>query len=132
VHRLTQKTDVIVYKITIENSVEERILELQEKKRQLANQAIEGGAKANASKLGMKELLQLFRRDAEYALPTSTAETYTVGAKPSLLRGPLPGSENVSGLSSREGSVVVTGERRATPPISQPAKKENQIYGRRW
>ena len=130
-HRLTQKTDVIVYKITIENSVEERILELQEKKRELANQAIEGGAKAKVGKLGMKELLQLFRRDAEYALPTS-AEAYTVGTKPSVLRGLLPGSGIASGQSSRESSVVVTGERRATPPISRPTKKEDQIYGRRW
>src|SRR5947207_3257118 len=88
VHRLTQKTDVVVYKITIENSVEQRILELQDKKRELANQAIEGGAKANASKLGMKELLQLFRRDAEYMHPTSSAGSYSIAAKPSVLRGP--------------------------------------------
>ncbi|RAL67120.1 hypothetical protein DID88_007899 [Monilinia fructigena] len=43
VHRLTQKIDVIVYKITIKDTVEERILLLQEKKRELANQTIEGG-----------------------------------------------------------------------------------------
>jgi hypothetical protein len=132
VHRLTQKTDVIVYKITVENSVEERILELQEKKRELANQTIEGGAKKNAGKLGMKELLQLFRRDAEYALPTSSADNYTVSAKPSVLRGPTSGSRINSAGSSREGSVIVTGERRATPPFSKPPKKEDQIYGRRW
>ncbi|KXJ89785.1 P-loop containing nucleoside triphosphate hydrolase protein, partial [Microdochium bolleyi] len=32
VHRLTQKVDVIVYKLTVEDTVEERILELQDKK----------------------------------------------------------------------------------------------------
>ena len=132
VHRLTQTTDVIVYKITVENSVEQRILELQEKKRELANQAIEGGAKANASKLGMKELLQLFRRDAEYTTPTSSAETYTVGAKPSVLRGPMSTSAVNSEQSSRESSVIYTGERRAPPLLSRSVKKEDQIYGRRW
>lgn len=67
VHRLTQKTDVIVYKLTVKDTVEERILALQEKKRELAGQAIEGGAAGKLGKLGMREILQLFRRDAELA-----------------------------------------------------------------
>jgi hypothetical protein len=66
VHRLTQKTDVIVYKITVRDSVEERILALQEKKRELANQAIEGGKNGGLGKLGMNEILGLFRREAEH------------------------------------------------------------------
>ncbi|KAI0434215.1 SNF2 family N-terminal domain-containing protein [Xylaria sp. FL1042] len=61
VHRLTQTVDVIVYKLTVENTVEERILELQEKKRLLAETAIENGAKKESLKLGLKEMLDLFK-----------------------------------------------------------------------
>lgn len=123
---------MIVYKITIENSVEERILELQEKKRELANQAIEGGAKANVGKLGMKEILQLFRRDAEYAPQNPSAANYTMGFKSRVLAGPRSGSAGSSVVSSRESSVIVTGERRAMPPVTKSAHSEDQIYGRRW
>jgi SNF2 family DNA or RNA helicase len=123
VHRLTQKINVIVYKITIQDTVEERILELQEKKRELANQAIEGGAKSNAGKLGMKEILQLFRRDAEHA-PQHSSD-YTMSVKPRIL-------SRSSAPSSREGSVSISGERTATPLVSKPVVKENEIYGRRW
>ncbi|KAI6523682.1 hypothetical protein MCOR05_009996 [Pyricularia oryzae] len=64
VHRLTQTVDVIVYKLTVGKSVEERILELQNKKRMLAEQAIEGGMKKkDALKLGLQEMLALFTRD---------------------------------------------------------------------
>jgi hypothetical protein len=63
VHRLTQTVDVVVYKLTVENTVEERILELQEKKRLLALHAIEGGMKKNkdAGKLNLQDLLNLFK-----------------------------------------------------------------------
>ncbi|KEQ70086.1 hypothetical protein M436DRAFT_22206, partial [Aureobasidium namibiae CBS 147.97] len=58
VHRLNQTVDVHVYKLTVGNSVEERIIELQDKKRELAKAAIEGG-KAVA-KLTMKDIMSLF------------------------------------------------------------------------
>ncbi|KAH8725061.1 SNF2 family N-terminal domain-containing protein [Phaeosphaeriaceae sp. PMI808] len=64
VHRLNQTVDVTVYRLSIHNSVEERILELQEAKRKLANAAIEGGKAIG--KLSMKDILALFRRDAEF------------------------------------------------------------------
>lgn len=64
VHRLNQTQDVVVYKITIKNSVEERILELQEKKRELANATIEG-QKLGAGKLSLQELMNLFKHDSE-------------------------------------------------------------------
>lgn len=67
VHRLTQKVDVIVYKLTVEKTVEERILELQEKKRLLAQQAIEGGMRKDALKLGVKEMMELFRPGGSYS-----------------------------------------------------------------
>lgn len=134
-HRLTQKIDVIVYKITIKDSVEERILDLQEKKRELANQTIEGG-KGGAGKLGMKEILQLFRRDAEHAPPKPDAAQYDLGGKPRILKESSVASGSGSGASSREASVVMMSERRVTPPAEARPKpavaKEDALYGRRW
>lgn len=67
VHRINQTCDVVVYRLTIHSTVEERILDLQEAKRKLAKAAIEGGkAKMN---LDMKDILALFRRDAEHKEP---------------------------------------------------------------
>jgi SNF2 family DNA or RNA helicase len=67
VHRLNQTQDVKVYKMTIKNTVEQRILELQEKKRELAKHTIEGqGVQGKgAMKLSMQDMLKLFRHDAE-------------------------------------------------------------------
>ncbi|KAE9380526.1 hypothetical protein N431DRAFT_324877 [Stipitochalara longipes BDJ] len=127
VHRLTQKIDVVVYKITIKDSVEERILDLQEKKRELANQTIEGG-KGGAGKLGMKEILQLFRRDAEHAPPHPAVAQYDLGAKPRILKE-VSASSSMS--SSREGSA----DRKVTPPMIRPASaatREDSVFGRRW
>lgn len=67
VHRLNQTQDVIVYKMTIKDSVEERILNLQERKRELANTTLEG--KMAASKLGTEEIMKLFRHEAEAEHP---------------------------------------------------------------
>lgn len=126
-HRLTQKIDVIVYKITVKDSVEERILDLQEKKRELANQTIEGG-KGGAGKLGMKEILQLFRRDAEHAPPAPGSAVYDLAMKPKILKD-MPMTSTAS--SSRDNSV--SGVRRVTPPTSKPsASREDNVYGRRW
>ncbi|KIN01309.1 hypothetical protein OIDMADRAFT_103925 [Oidiodendron maius Zn] len=127
VHRLTQKVDVIVYKITIKDSVEERILDLQEKKRELANQTIEGG-KGGAGKLGMKEILQLFRRDAEHAAPLPSAAQYNLTQKPRILKD----ISSISGEPSREGSASL--ERKGTPPATarSASTKEDVVFGRRW
>lgn len=145
VHRLTQKTNVIVYKITIADSVEERILELQEKKRELANQAIEGGKNQNAGKLGMKEIMQLFRRDAEHApLERGDVTSYTaLGKMGGILNSPMKnasraGSETPSsgagGSDSNENSVLYVGERKLGPTKIKPKSKaqEDSLYGRRW
>ncbi|KAL2259767.1 hypothetical protein VTK26DRAFT_6440 [Humicola hyalothermophila] len=71
VHRLTQTVDVVVYKLTVADTVEARILELQDKKRRLAEATIEGGAKKakkGQMKLGLQEILDLFRHDARHSL----------------------------------------------------------------
>ncbi|TFK53181.1 hypothetical protein OE88DRAFT_1626853 [Heliocybe sulcata] len=66
-HRFGQKRDVFIYKLTIEATVEQRILELQEKKRALANAAL-AGDKLKSSKLGLDDLVALFHsNDADDA-----------------------------------------------------------------
>ncbi|KAI1006950.1 hypothetical protein K3495_g1261 [Podosphaera aphanis] len=104
VHRLTQKTDVIVYKITVADSVEERILDLQEKKRQLSHQTIEGGKNGGAGKLGMAEIMQLFHRDVR--------------------KGPGAPDYDANGVTEQRSSKLDAPAHRKG--------KEDAVYGRRW
>ncbi|KAL5350791.1 hypothetical protein ACLOAV_004362 [Pseudogymnoascus australis] len=124
VHRLTQKIDVIVYKITIADSVEERILELQEKKRELANQAIEGGKNGGVGKLGMKEIMQLFRRDAEYTEPPLNEAAYQ--HTQTRVLAPSREASEESGASGSRGM-------RRSPPVGGQRRvvEEHPVYGRR-
>ncbi|KAK9333501.1 SNF2 family N-terminal domain-containing protein [Lipomyces starkeyi] len=63
VHRIGQTRDVDVYEITAENTVEERILKLQEQKRQLARGVMDDKAgKLNVNRLTRDEILFLFNR----------------------------------------------------------------------
>ncbi|MCJ1400553.1 hypothetical protein MMC11_003759 [Xylographa trunciseda] len=120
VHRLNQTVDVVVYKITIAGSVEERILDLQEKKRALAAAAIEGQAVA---KLSMQDILNLFKHDAEHDPRHEMHDQ--LGAKTRVLAAVAPSVR--SGESSR----------RSTPPVMERGSgvsrvKEDAVYGRRW
>ncbi|KAK7040722.1 hypothetical protein VNI00_009628 [Paramarasmius palmivorus] len=65
-HRFGQTKDVNIYKLKVDETVEDRILELQEKKRELARAALSGD-KIKNMRLGMEDLLALFRpgRDDE-------------------------------------------------------------------
>ncbi|KAK6062934.1 SNF2 family helicase [Seiridium cupressi] len=110
VHRLTQKVDVVVYKLTVQDTVEERILELQEKKRLLAEQAIEGGMRKEALKLGVKEMMELFRPGGGSARPGR-------------------GSHDDYQDPPSANSVVRYDVGNA---IRKKARPENSVYGRRW
>lgn len=59
-HRLGQTRDVNIYKLMIPDTVETRILQLQDAKRQLTTAALSGDKLKNM-KLGMDDLLALFR-----------------------------------------------------------------------
>ncbi|KAJ6455500.1 SNF2 family N-terminal domain-containing protein [Mycena vitilis] len=59
-HRLGQTRPVNIFKLKIDNTVEDRILALQDQKRQLAQAAL-SGHKTNNTKLGLDDLLGLFR-----------------------------------------------------------------------
>ena len=85
----------------------------------------------------MKEILQLFRRDAEHAIPVGRdAIKYgDLGTKPRILKDSSTSlaSGSASVVSSREGTA--SRERTATPPYSRPdsrARKEDAVFGRRW
>ncbi|ORY65664.1 SNF2 family N-terminal domain-domain-containing protein [Leucosporidium creatinivorum] len=66
-HRFGQKEDVKIYKITVDNTIEDRILTLQEEKAEIAKAALEGGDMTKANKLSMRDMLYLFRGDGEGA-----------------------------------------------------------------
>ncbi|GJC81242.1 putative ATP-dependent helicase C582.10c [Colletotrichum liriopes] len=118
VHRLTQTVDVIVYKLTVEKTVEERILALQEKKRLLAETAIEGGMKKDAFKLGFKEIMDLFRRDAPGAVSRGD-DSYVE-----------PSSRTTSARTSRQGSPETS--LLAGKAKKAPKRAEHEMFGRRW
>jgi len=110
VHRLTQTVDVVVYKMTVANTVEERILDLQNKKRLLAEATIEGGMRKrdkNALKLGLNEILDLFKHNAEVAGEF---------ADPGVV------AQDVDAMM-RGLSISSKGKQR---------REEDKIYGRRW
>ncbi|KAL7419356.1 hypothetical protein Q5752_006194 [Cryptotrichosporon argae] len=59
-HRLGQKLDVNIYKLTIAETVEDRILALQGAKRELARAALSGGTIKN-NKLTLGDMMKLFK-----------------------------------------------------------------------
>lgn len=137
VHRLNQTVDVTIYKLTIANTVEARILELQEKKRALATQAIEGGAKAAVGKLSMQEMLALFRHDAEHGhARTNDPREQDPGVGKFRVLPPAPSSgEKIGGAAANAASERERQGTRATPPVMEKGKGERRdegLYGRRW
>lgn len=114
-HRLTQTVDVVVYKLTVEDTVEERILELQEKKRLLALHAIEGGMKKNkdALKLNLQDLLNLFKPRHEGA---GEAGDYASGRA----------------NDDREVDEMMRDIADLRKKKAAPRKREDELYGRRW
>lgn len=113
-HRLTQTIDVVVYKLTVEGTVEERILELQEKKRLLAKHAIEGGMrKKGAGNLGIDDLMALFRHDVG-------------GADDGHSRGKFGDAQLVA---QDVGAMLGSGGAGGRKPAKQA---EHATWGRRW
>jgi len=60
-HRIGQDKQVFVYKLMTENTVEEKILAMQEKKKALADSIYKGGKKEQSLKLTSDDLTELFK-----------------------------------------------------------------------
>lgn len=60
-HRIGQEKLVTVKRFIVEDTVEVALLELQEKKSKLADQALDGAGRGEMSKLNLEDLKQLFR-----------------------------------------------------------------------
>ncbi|KAJ9221032.1 hypothetical protein DTO169E5_1263 [Paecilomyces variotii] len=135
VHRLNQTLDVKIYKMTIKDTVEQRILDLQERKRELANATIEG--KTAAGKLTMRDMMALFGRDAERFETDPGALELNQRTKLLAPRDEDEESGNYSRSISQSSSF--SGQaRRTTPPAMEkdrkkkPPRAEDSVYGRRW
>jgi hypothetical protein len=103
--------------MTIKDTVEERILDLQEKKRQLADATIEG--KTAAAKLTMEDMLKLFRHDAEH-----THQVDGIGLDLVARDKPRVLAEAGGWRSEYESSsAAAAGPQR---------RSEHDVYGRRW
>lgn len=60
VHRISQTREVFVHRLLIENTVEDRIMELQKEKEELVESALDPNARTNIGKLSRRELGFLF------------------------------------------------------------------------
>ena len=69
-HRIGQQKSVQVHRIIVENTVEDRILALQEKKRELIEAALDENASKSIGRLGVRELGFLFVCDPVCRLTT--------------------------------------------------------------
>ncbi|PGH14998.1 hypothetical protein AJ79_02678 [Helicocarpus griseus UAMH5409] len=131
VHRLNQTIDVKIYKVTVKNTVEERIVDLQERKRELANATIEG--KTSAAKLTMKDMMALFSHDANARYSDDDVDRRLDLTGKTRLLGNRDDDDYGSVSTSQQG-------KRATPPIMERkagnsgrrTTPESSVYGRRW
>ena len=125
VHRLNQTVDVHIYRFTIADSVEQRILNLQDAKRNLAAAALEGGAKA-LNKLSMQDILMLFKHDNHHdgndGALSEKLNAFT--GRQRVLDAPSPAKQQW--LPASESSVP---GRFAKP--QRPPRAEDSVYGRR-
>ncbi|KAJ5716151.1 hypothetical protein N7493_008062 [Penicillium malachiteum] len=120
VHRLNQTVDVKIYRMVIKGTVEERIVALQDRKRELANMTIEG--KSAAGKLTMRDMMALFGRDAESKFPDKQ-ETLDFKQKTRLL---------ASNDESPPPKSPAKSDPRYRDHRQQSSRPEDSVYGRRW
>ncbi|GAB7363401.1 hypothetical protein MBLNU230_g3678t1 [Neophaeotheca triangularis] len=136
VHRLNQTVDVKVFRLTVKDSVEEKILALQEKKRELAKAAIEGGKEMG--KLSMKDILGLFRRDAEDGAGHEDDVKYSGlagGKEVGLLEKDGGGMARKPVAAVQQSARPVGGtvdDRKAQRDRGSGQRAEHAVYGRRW
>ncbi|KAJ5759480.1 hypothetical protein N7520_006636 [Penicillium odoratum] len=127
VHRLNQTVDVKIYRMIIKGSVEERIVALQDRKRELANMTIEG--KSGAGKLTMNDMMALFGRDAESKYtPTDTQGKLDFNQPTRLLNT----TEDIDPPMPPQSSARTDSRNRERRQQSNRSTPEDSVYGRRW
>lgn len=136
VHRLGQTANVRVYRLLVTGTVEERIVALQEQKRQLVDAAITGRtatAAGAAGKLTMRDMLALFGREAE-AEERDRGGLSQFGVRTRL----LDGSKSLApgGAGEQEDSKAGGRSNRGSPPVMERERRdrvdEGSVFGRRW
>ena len=127
VHRLNQTRDVVVYRLTVAASVEERILELQARKRALAEAAIEG---REVAKLSMKDILNLFKHGEEHHATGQVRPTQPWKSDEGSQK--VTASTQASGFAGGAASSHLQpgNERKRLGASGRPA--DDPVYGRRW
>ncbi|EAW06622.1 putative SNF2 family helicase/ATPase [Aspergillus clavatus NRRL 1] len=131
VHRLNQTVDVKIYKMIIKETVEERILELQDRKRELANLTIEG--KSAAGKLTMNDMMALFGRDAEARFSGDRGNIDITRSSGLLANEVNPSGSPHGGSSGGSRPWGQAGSQdRNRQPEKRASKAEDPVYGRRW
>lgn len=127
VHRLNQTVDVKIYRMIIKSSVEERIVDLQNRKRELANATIEG--KSAAGKLTMRDMMALFGRDAEHRHTDNDQQgTLDFNRRTRLLSS----SEDDNAGPSSQSSAYSDPRARDRRNPSNRSTPDDSVYGRRW
>ncbi|KAL4927052.1 putative SNF2 family helicase/ATPase [Aspergillus undulatus] len=129
VHRLNQTLDVKIYKMIIKNTVEERILDLQDRKRELANVTIEG--KTAAAKLTMNDMMALFGKDAESRYTGGQSTLEFSPQKGTLLRSSDESASASASQGRSDSGSDVSRERKGKQEKRAPST-EHSVYGRRW
>ena len=76
-HRIGQQKPVTVHRILVEGTVEDRIIDLQNRKKKLVDAALDEKASAGISRLGQAELVYLFNND-------------DAGLRQTIVRPPVP------------------------------------------
>ncbi|KAJ5226052.1 hypothetical protein N7468_007277 [Penicillium chermesinum] len=127
VHRLNQTVDVKIYRMVIKSTVEERIVALQDRKRELANATIEG--KSAAGKLNMRDMMALFGRDAESRYNDGDQQTSLDFNKPTRL---LNAAEELISSTSSLYSGYSDYRARDRKNPSHRSTPDDSVYGRRW
>ena len=112
---------MVVYKLTIKDTIETRMLGMQDQKRLLAEQAIEGGMKKNALKLGLADIIELFRPGQADEDGGGYGGGYGGGA--GGMSDPLPVMRDVAAIGRKRVAKQADKERSWV---------ESDTYGRRW
>ncbi|KAF3904018.1 hypothetical protein AA313_de0206151 [Arthrobotrys entomopaga] len=141
VHRIGQTSDVVVYRMSIGNTIESRIQELQDRKRKIAEAAFGTGdllKKGETGKLTKGDLLFLFKKDAEQLHNDDEELAFTLGSKLNLMDNSAStrGQDTYSTPPVHRSSASQRSDGRGSRPggSSKPRverKAESQLYGRR-